>query len=208
MPNDLGSAGLIETPAERNEREQAEEKRREAKQRKLQLWFNGILTFATILTAIIVCYQNRILRLALEETQRGQRPWVGVYSTHTAQEFSLNQIPTVSVAIKNSGQIPALELTSNLKGFYSRSFPLAENFQLRSPSKTESVFPLLGGATANLPVGFEVFEEKHIYAYIVGTVKYKDVFKEAHTTRLCLYKKLIAPLKSEFTICPNLNSMD
>lgn len=60
---------LIESAADRNERERTEEQRRDRRYRKLQLWFNGILMVATILTAGIVLYQNRILKLTLAETK-------------------------------------------------------------------------------------------------------------------------------------------
>jgi hypothetical protein len=60
---------LIETPAEKDARERAEEQRTDRRHRKLQLWFNGLLMVATILTAGIVLYQNHILNNTLVEMQ-------------------------------------------------------------------------------------------------------------------------------------------
>ena len=60
---------LIESAAERNERERAQDQRRDRRYRTVQLWFNGILMLATILTAGTVLYQNRILNGSLDETK-------------------------------------------------------------------------------------------------------------------------------------------
>jgi hypothetical protein len=67
MPDNAGGPHLIETPAERTTREKTEDQRRENRYRRLQLWFNGILAIATILTCGIVLYQNRILKRSLGE---------------------------------------------------------------------------------------------------------------------------------------------
>ena len=58
---------LIETEAEKEARERAEEQRTDRRHRKLQLWFNAVLMIATILTAGIVLYQNYILDKSLDE---------------------------------------------------------------------------------------------------------------------------------------------
>jgi hypothetical protein len=70
MADSSGGPILIQTHAQRAEREQAEENRRENQRRQLQLWFNGILMFATISTAIFVGYQNYLLRLTLDQTRK------------------------------------------------------------------------------------------------------------------------------------------
>lgn len=59
-----------ETPEERESRLLAEEKRRENRYKKLQLWFNGSLMVASVLTLGTVAYQNRVLRESLHETRR------------------------------------------------------------------------------------------------------------------------------------------
>ena len=61
---------LIESPAEREARERAAEQRQDRRHRKLQLWFNGALMFATLATVGIVLYQNRILNFTLQEMVR------------------------------------------------------------------------------------------------------------------------------------------
>ncbi|MEO5924185.1 MAG: hypothetical protein ABIR70_10190 [Bryobacteraceae bacterium] len=67
-----GGAGghLIETPAEREIREQAGERARQSKYRKLQVLFNAILTIATVLTGGMMLYQNHLIRLSLDETMK------------------------------------------------------------------------------------------------------------------------------------------
>ena len=64
-----GSDGpiLIESATEREAKERANEQRQDRRQRKLQLCFNFFLLLATVVTAGIVLYQNRILSLTLSE---------------------------------------------------------------------------------------------------------------------------------------------
>jgi hypothetical protein len=67
MADDSNSPILIESAAEREARERAKEQRKDRRQRKLQLWFNGLLLLATVVTVGVVLYQNHILNLTLNE---------------------------------------------------------------------------------------------------------------------------------------------
>src|SRR5687768_1907390 len=73
MENGPHGALLIETAAQKEARERAKEQRTDRRYRKLQLWFNGALMGATILTVGIGLYQNLILNDTLVEmrTQSG-----------------------------------------------------------------------------------------------------------------------------------------
>ena len=62
-----GGPLLIESTAEKEARERAAEQRQDRRQRRLQLWFNGALMVATVVSVGIVLYQNRILMLTLSE---------------------------------------------------------------------------------------------------------------------------------------------
>jgi len=66
----LSDGILLHSEADRLKTEKTKQKRRRRTLRELQVWFNGILMVATIVTAVIVMYQNRIMRLTLIETQR------------------------------------------------------------------------------------------------------------------------------------------
>lgn len=60
-------AALLDTAADRREKEHAEEQRRDARRRNLQYWFNVIVAFSTVASAGIVLYQNRILDRTMDE---------------------------------------------------------------------------------------------------------------------------------------------
>ena len=70
MPDDSDRPLLIDTPTEREKKQETEEKRRENKYRKLQLWFNGILALAAIITFGTVAYQNHVLSESLTEMRK------------------------------------------------------------------------------------------------------------------------------------------
>ncbi|MSV34180.1 MAG: hypothetical protein EXQ47_01090 [Bryobacterales bacterium] len=70
MAENTSGPHLIETPAEREAREQTQERSRQNSYRKLQVIFNGILAAFTILTAGMVLYQNHVLNLSLIEAKR------------------------------------------------------------------------------------------------------------------------------------------
>ena len=67
MSENPGIPYLLETPAEKEAREQTDEKRRENAHRRLQLWFNGVLALFAIVTAGAVIYQGCVMRDQLSE---------------------------------------------------------------------------------------------------------------------------------------------
>src|SRR5689334_12704069 len=71
MADNPDNIPLIETSAERLAKEQAEERRKENRYRKLQLWFNGILAFFAVVTGAAVLTQSWILHGQLHEMKSG-----------------------------------------------------------------------------------------------------------------------------------------
>jgi hypothetical protein len=61
------NSGLLETPAQRKARQDAEEKSTESTQRRLQLWFNAFLAFCAIVTSGAVIYQGCVMHDQLTE---------------------------------------------------------------------------------------------------------------------------------------------
>lgn len=70
MADESDNPILLKNAAELRAEQEAKDKRRDRRQRQLQLWFNGILTVMTIVTAGVVLYQNRILNRTLSEIER------------------------------------------------------------------------------------------------------------------------------------------
>lgn len=85
---------LIETAAEKEARERAEEQRTDRRNRKLQLWFNGALMLASILTVGLLLYQNHIFNRTLTEmqTQSGISK-TAADATTVAARAAENQLP-------------------------------------------------------------------------------------------------------------------
>ena len=73
MPDEADRTGLLDTDAEREKKQQAEEQRTHDQQsdqyRTRQLWFNGILACASIITFVALSYQNFLLRKTLTEVR-------------------------------------------------------------------------------------------------------------------------------------------
>ncbi|HYN10526.1 MAG TPA: hypothetical protein VES67_24275 [Vicinamibacterales bacterium] len=62
MADDHHGPYVFKTTAEEEAEQQAKDERRDRRQRTLQLWFNGILTAATLLTLGVLVYQNYLLK--------------------------------------------------------------------------------------------------------------------------------------------------
>lgn len=94
MANGQNGALLIETAAEKEARERAEEQRTDRRYRTLQLWFNGALMLASIVTVGIVLYQNHIFNATLTEmrTQSGVAK-TAADAARVAAQATENQVP-------------------------------------------------------------------------------------------------------------------
>lgn len=179
---------LIDGPAEREAAERAEEQRTDRRYRKLQLWFNGVLMAATIVTAGTVLHQNDIFYKGLVEATKQSK--AAMESAQVATDaLALNkesaESATAQGELARQESRRALEMTIDTQRLGDRAWLAPSRFdlvQMETNKEWQSIAVITNtGRTAALDIEvyrFAWFEDKSL-----GTGEIEPLYQERFKRR-------------------------
>lgn len=154
-----------------------------------------------------------LLDAQVDAARDSVRAWVGV--TEVVQDIPFNDTkdPTVQIAIKNSGKVPANNVTGYIYVDYNLIFPPAQDQPVLGNADLK-LFPkplIMGGETRWVSGQMDFqrtkgWREQGLvpYAYVLGFIWYEDKFGK-HVTKVCYFRKTDAPADVGFQPAPNNN---
>jgi len=143
-----------------------------------------------------------------------QRPWVSIGRFQLSAEVEEGKDIQIKLWYENSGKTPALNLTSQSVVLLWEGEPPFTDFQ--PPTNVKSTLTLLPGSKYDffspgpwIPPAVSVvgYKAKKQALYIHALLRYTDMLRQSHTTRVCAYHMLDRPL-GEFTYCAAGNSSE
>lgn len=167
--------------------------------------------------------QSKIaLDASIEAARLDQRAWCSVTSEMSVSG-TLGSVSDASVKItfKNSGHTPALNVRTGAGFVLTYAFPLPPDLSLPSvdgeagsvavigSQATQEINPVLTAKSVNDFIAQHDEGDRPFYIYVVGVIKYDDVFKREHQTTFCYYiQAAIGQKITRFQIAPTRNSVD
>jgi hypothetical protein len=157
---------------------------------RVAMWQNGISVVAAVISILSLGAVFLSIRESRKTFEAGERAWVLVDEMSLAHDFSNTESTPVKFVIKNVGQSPALNLTSEIHADFSGDG--CPSVKFHSPYTSDSVVgPGQTQTYGNFVVStlsqqcVDALHSGSAAYTIKGTMQYKDIFGHVHSTGIC-----------------------